>query len=56
MVRHKLVSVVVLTQFFFLIRGSVHRNSRLNKSNEIQQYAAKEGLVWDRNQMTGLGP
>ena len=25
--------------FFFYIRGSVHRNSRLKKSTEMQQYA-----------------
>jgi len=25
--------------YFFYIRGSVHRNSRLKKSNEMQQYA-----------------
>ena len=25
--------------YLFYIRGSVHRNSRLKKSNEIQQYA-----------------
>ena len=25
--------------FFFYIRSSVHRNSRLKKSNEMQQYA-----------------
>ena len=29
----------MLQFFFFNIRGSVHRNSRLKKSNEMQQYA-----------------
>jgi len=33
------ISYTTVCVFFFYIRGSLHRNSRLKKSNEMQQYA-----------------
>ena len=33
------VNVYVINELKFYIRGSVHRNSRLKKPNQMQQYA-----------------